>query len=269
MVDARHPLIGALFARACQVMNATHFYWRFVRLTGKLLVGLWISVTSFARSDSPRRHAIIRNWSREQLRIAGIEVRAIGFPTDSERPVTLVANHVSWADIFALNTQRACHFIAKAELRKWPLAGRLLANVGTIFINRSDRKETHRLKHVVHELLAAGETVAVFPEGTTSIGHDVLKFNASLLEPIVASHGEVWVVAIRYFSGKDNRRTDAAAYIGDMSLLESLKSIHQNAPIVAELRFIEAINCAGLTRREVAQRAEMAIRAVVQSPVPG
>ncbi len=226
-------------------------------------------MTDFPRADAAGRHAITRNWSREILHLAGVEVRAVGFPTDAERPVTLVANHVSWTDIFALNSQHACHFIAKAELRQWPLAGRLLANVGTIFINRGDRKETHRLKHVVHELLAAGETVAVFPEGTTSIGHDVLKFNASLLEPIVASHGEVWVVAIRYFSGKDNRRTDAAAYIGDMSLLESLKLIHQNAPIVAELRFVEAIDCARLTRREVAQRAEMAIRAVVQSPVSG
>lgn len=245
------------------------FYWRVARLTGKLLSALWMSMTDFPRADAAGRHAITRNWSREILHLAGVEVRAVGFPTDAERPVTLVANHVSWTDIFALNSQHACHFIAKAELRQWPLAGRLLANVGTIFINRGDRKETHRLKHVVHELLAAGETVAVFPEGTTSIGHDVLKFNASLLEPIVASHGEVWVVAIRYFSGKDNRRTDAAAYIGDMSLLESLKLIHQNAPIVAELRFVEAIDCARLTRREVAQRAEMAIRAVVQSPVSG
>ena len=240
------------------------FYWRIARLAIRLLVGLWISVTSFARADSVKRHAIIRSWSREQLRLAGIEVRAIGFPTDSERPVTLVANHVSWADIFALNTQRACHFIAKAELRKWPLAGRLLANVGTIFINRSDRKETHRLKRVVHELLEAGETVAVFPEGTTSSGHDVLKFHASLLEPIVASGGEVWVVAIRYFSGKTHQGTDAAAYIGDMSLWESLQSIHRHEPIIAELRFIEAIACAGLTRRDVAQRAEAAIRAALK-----
>lgn len=244
------------------------FYWRIARLTGKLLIGLWISVTSFARGDSVRRHAIIRNWSREQLRLAGVEVRAIGFPTDTERPVTLVANHVSWADIFALNTQRACHFIAKAELRKWPLAGRLLANVGTIFINRSDRKETHRLKRVVHELLDAGETVAVFPEGTTSDGHDVLRFHASLLEPIVASEGEVWVVAIRYFRGKDNKRTDAAAYIGDMTLLQSLQLIHDNAPVVAELHFIEAINCAGLNRRDVAQRAEGAIRSFILSGEP-
>ena len=245
------------------------FYWRVTRLTGQLLVGLWISVTSFARGDSVRRHAIIRSWSRDILHIAGVDVRAVGFPTDSERPVTLIANHVSWADIFALNTQRACHFIAKAELRQWPIAGRLLANVGTIFINRSDRKETHRLKRVVHELLDAGETVAVFPEGTTSDGHNVLKFHASLLEPIVASEGEVWVVAIRYFRGRSNERTDAAAYIGDMTLLQSLHMIHDAAGVVAELHFIEAINCAGLNRREVARRAEAAIRGFIMSGEPG
>lgn len=230
-----------------------------------------MSATSFARADAVRRHHIIRIWSCDILHLAGIEVRAIGFPADAERPVTLVANHVSWADIFALNTQRACHFIAKAELRRWPVAGRLLANVGTVFINRSDRKETHRLKRVVHDLLQAGETVAVFPEGTTSAGRDVLKFHASLLEPIVASEGEVWVVAIRYFCrSKDSNaageeRTDAAAYIDDMSLMDSLRAIHRAEPVTVEVRFVEAIDCAGKTRREVALRAEAAIRAVVQS----
>ena len=97
------------------------FAWRVARLFAKLLVGLWISATSFARADSPQRHAIIRSWSRDLLhwrvsKCAQSTVRTM--PSD---PVTLVANHVSWADIFALNTQRACHFIAKAELRRWPL----------------------------------------------------------------------------------------------------------------------------------------------------
>ncbi len=247
------------------------FYWRSARLFAKLTHGLWMSATTFARGDSVRRHAIIRSWSRDILTLAGIEVRAIGFPLDAERPVTLVANHTSWADIFALNTQRACHFIAKAELRRWPIAGRLLANVGTVFINRSDRKETHRLKAVVHRLLAAGETVAVFPEGTTSDGRDVLKFHASLLEPVVASQGEVWVVAVRYFHAPRSQgvsaetRTDAAAYIDEMSLMDSLRAIHRAEPVIAEVRFVEAIDCVGLTRRDVAQRAEAAIRAVVRS----
>lgn len=251
------------------MLSSIAFGWRIFRLFCRLLAGLVMSVTSFRRADARGRHFIIRSWSRALLNIAGIEVRAVGFPSDAERPVTLVANHVSWTDIFALNSQHACHFIAKAELRSWPLAGQLLSNVGTIFIDRGDRKETHRLKHVVHDLLQAGETVAVFPEGTTSDGQDVLKFHASLLEPVVAAEGEVWVVAIRYFrragAADAEARTTSAAYIGDMTLLQSLFAIHQEAPVIAELRFVEAIACAGLTRREVAKRAETAIRAVVQS----
>ncbi len=246
-------------------MTKIAFWWRIVRLTTQLLWGLLISVTSFARGEQRHRHAVIRSWSREVLHRAGVEVRTVGFPADADKPVTLVANHVSWSDIFALNTQHACHFIAKSELKSWPLAGRLLNNVGTIFINRSDRKDTHRLKRVVHELLAAGETVAVFPEGTTSIGHNVLKFHASLLEPIVAAEGEVWVVAIRYFRVSDGARTDAAAYIDDMSLLDSLHAIHDVGGVIAELRFLQAIQCAGLNRRDVAQRAESLIRASIQS----
>ena len=250
-------------------MGKITFWWRFARLFLKLVLGLIMSMTTFVRADQKKRHWIIRTWSRDILHLAGVDVRVIGFPSDADRPVTLVANHVSWTDIFALNTQHACHFIAKSELRGWPLAGRLLNNVGTVFINRNDRKDTHRLKRVVHDLLHAGETVAVFPEGTTSIGHNVLKFHASLLAPIVAAEGEVWVVAIRYFravsDGKSEVRSDAAAYIGDTSLLQSLQSIHEHGPLIAELRFVQAINCVGLTRRDVAQRAESVIRAVIQS----
>jgi 1-acyl-sn-glycerol-3-phosphate acyltransferase len=250
-------------------MRNLGFWWRFTRLCLKLLAARHMSSRAFARADSHGRHQITRSWSRAMLHLAGVEVRAVGFPSDVDRPVTLVANHVSWADIFALNSTHACHFIAKAELRSWPIAGQMLANVGTIFIDRSDRKETHRLKHVVQKLLHAGETVAVFPEGTTSDGRGVLKFHASLLEPIVAAEGEVWVVAVRYFRGPlasgSRERTHAAAYIGDMSLLQSLQSIHREAPVVVELQFVEAINCAGRTRREIAQQAEAAIRAVVQS----
>lgn len=239
------------------------FYWRLIRLLAKLVVGLLVSITSFRRVDRVAKRAIVRQWSAGLLHIAGIEVRAVGFPTDATRAVTLVANHVSWCDIFALNSQRACHFIAKAELRDWPLAGSLLDNVGTIFINRGDRKETHRLGGVVRDLMGSGETVAVFPEGTTSDGRDVLKFHASLLEPVVAAEGEVWVVAIRYFA--QGVRTEAAAYIGEISLLDSLKRIHAAAPIVAELQFLKAISCVGKSRRDVAAEAEALVREAVIS----
>jgi 1-acyl-sn-glycerol-3-phosphate acyltransferase len=237
------------------------FFLRFAHLCVKLCIGLVVSATSFRKASAIERRDINRRWSRELLRIAGVEVRAIGFPENTTRPVTLIANHISWADIFALNSVRACHFIAKSELRDWPVVGKLLDNVGTIFINRSDRKETHRLGGVVRELMHAGETVAVFPEGTTSVGNDVLKFHASLLEPVVAAQGEVWVVAIRYFA--NGERTDAASYIENVSFLQSLKQVHRAYPVTAELTFLKSIECSGKTRREVASEAEALVRAAV------
>ncbi|MFN3630314.1 MAG: lysophospholipid acyltransferase family protein [Casimicrobiaceae bacterium] len=236
-----------------------------LRVSAKLVQGLYISQTIYRRADPAGRRALNRRWSSELLRIAGIDVRAIGFPEQTNRPVTLVANHVSWADIFALNTVRACHFIAKRELRQWPIVGRLLENVGTVFIDRSDRRETHRLGSIIHDLMAASETVAVFPEGTTSRGDDVLKFHASLLEPVVAVGGEVWVVAIRYLDRHD-RWTDAAAYIGEMTLIDSLRALARAGPVTAELRFLEAIDCRGLHRRAVAERAEALVRAAIREP---
>jgi 1-acyl-sn-glycerol-3-phosphate acyltransferase len=240
------------------------FAFRLIRLTFKLISGLLLSMTGYRRANAENKRRINSKWSRELLHIAGIEVRAVDFPNvASSHAVTLVANHVSWADIFALNSQRACHFIAKAELRAWPIAGKLLDNVGTIFINRSDRKETHRLGQVVRDYMHAGETVAVFPEGTTSVGRDVLKFHASLLEPVVSAEGEVWVVAIRYF--KNHERTDAASYIDDMTFLDSLKQIYASAPITVELKFLKSIACAGKTRREVAAEAEALIGETVRA----
>jgi 1-acyl-sn-glycerol-3-phosphate acyltransferase len=248
------------------------FAFRLFRLVFKLVSGLLLSMTGYRRANAENKRRVNAKWSRELLQIAGIEVRAVDFPNvASSHAVTLVANHVSWADIFALNSQRACHFIAKAELRSWPIAGKLLDNVGTIFINRSDRKETHRLGQVVRDYMASGETVAVFPEGTTSLGRDVLKFHASLLEPVVSAGGEVWVVAIRYFAasgrtdGASRTRTDAASYIDDMTFLDSLKKMHAAQPITVELKFVKSIACAGKTRREVAAEAEALIGEVVRS----
>lgn len=236
-----------------------------LRLSCKLLEGLLISQTTYRRADPATRREINRRWSRELLRISGIDVRAIDFPSGAHRPVTLVANHISWADIFALNSERACHFIAKRELRRWPIAGRLLENVGTVFIDRGNRRETHRLASIIHRLMEAGETVALFPEGTTSRGDDVLKFHASLLEPVVAAGGEVWVVAIRYLDWQ-GRWTDAPAYVGEMTLVDSLRALARAGKVTAEVRFLEAIDCRGLHRRAVAERAEELVRRAIRNP---
>ena len=119
---------------------------------------------------------------------------------DGEMPanVLIVANHISWLDIFVLSSLQPARFIAKADLRRLPIAGRLIANVGTLFIERERRRDTHTVNRHTVEALTRGDVVAVFPEGTTSDGTGLLKFHSSLLQSAVDAKGHVQPIAIRY-----------------------------------------------------------------------
>jgi 1-acyl-sn-glycerol-3-phosphate acyltransferase len=106
--------------------------------------------------------------------------------------------------------------------------------------------------------LKSGECVAVFPEGTTSLGDTLLPFHASLLQPAVQSASTVWPTAIRY-THADGSVNPLASYVGEMSLGQSLKQILGQPELHAELIFMEAIPAHGKTRRELAQQTGMVI----------
>ena len=141
---------------------------------------------------------------------------------DGDMPgnVLIVANHISWLDIFVLNSLQPARFIAKADLRRLPVAGRLIANVGTLFIERERRRDTHTVNRHTVEALARGDVVAVFPEGTTSDGTGLLKFHSSLLQSAVDAKGHVQPIAIRYRTPGDEHCA-APAYVGELSLFGS------------------------------------------------
>src|SRR5947199_5895908 len=103
------------------------------------------------------------------------QVRVSGLPAAGLRGnLLIVANHISWLDIFVLNTLQPARFIAKSEMRAWPLFGRLMAGVGTLFIERDRRRHTHHINRHAADALAQGDVLAVFPEGATSDGTRVL-----------------------------------------------------------------------------------------------
>src|SRR5262245_5697416 len=169
---------------------------RLPRIVGTFFRGLATIWFVFPRIDAHARRARIRRWSRRLLHLCSIDIRMQG--TLAHPNVLVVANHVSWVDIFALHAVGPVRFIAKAEIARWPLLGRLVAGVGTLFIERSRRHDTHRVNQEVARALEAGDIVAVFPEGTTTDGSEVLPFKPSLLQPIVDAAGFAQPVAIRY-----------------------------------------------------------------------
>ncbi|HEX4886165.1 MAG TPA: lysophospholipid acyltransferase family protein [Casimicrobiaceae bacterium] len=239
--------------------------WRAGRVTLHLLAGLATTTLVFPLVAPAKRQALVRRWSRTLLRLLRVEPRIHGRLDAHRGNVLIVANHVSWLDIFVLNAHRPARFVAKAELAGWPLAGRLIRDVGTIFVERGRRHDTRRVNHHAAQALLDGDVVAVFPEGTTTAGDEVLRFHASLLQPIVETNGHVQPVAIRY-RDQAGRLSRAPAYVGDQSFAASFWCVCGERATVVELHVPPSIHAQHRDRRALAREAEAAIRTALGLP---
>jgi 1-acyl-sn-glycerol-3-phosphate acyltransferase len=207
-------------------------------------------------------------WARDLLAILAIRVRCEGRPPPHGRHGAMIAsNHVSWADIFAIASVRHTRFIAKSEIRDWPVAGWLAEKSGTIFIRRSRRHDTARINQVVHDALAEGDCVGLFPEGTTTEGGRLLKFHSSLFEPAVANRARVYPVAVRY-ENPDRTPSRAPAYVGDLSFVQSLGLVIRARETVAHVEFAPPIDTDGMSRQEVATEAHRRVASLLALPGP-
>jgi 1-acyl-sn-glycerol-3-phosphate acyltransferase len=152
----------------------------------------------------------------------------------------LVLNHISWLDIFVVNAVQPAVFVAKSDIRRWPLAGTLVSRVGTLYLDRESRTALRRTNRHIGEALAAGRLVACFPEGTTSEGDTVMPFHAGLLQPAIDVGAVVQPVALRY-RDRLGVPTTAAGYVGDETLLDSVRKIVAMPSLTAEVVFLPAL----------------------------
>jgi 1-acyl-sn-glycerol-3-phosphate acyltransferase len=233
---------------------------RAARTVLHLVWGLATTVFVFPWVGTPRRQALIRRWCVQFLRMLGVETRVHrryegGMPAHA----LIVANHISWLDIFVLLSVTPARFIAKSELRHLPVAGRLIANVGTLFLERERRRDTHAVYRHTVEALARGDVVAVFPEGTTSDGAGLLKFHSSLLQSAVEAKAHVQPIAIRYRT-PGGEHCMAPAFIGDLTLFDSFWLVTGERTIIAELHVMPPLPAGDAHRRELSRAAEDAIR---------
>lgn len=238
---------------------------RFARLLLHILSGLFQSIIYPHFSRSVQRY-MVRKWARKMLGILNVELSWSGsLPPEDEQRVILIANHISWLDIMIILTIYPVRFVAKSEVLSWPLLNILCRKVGTIFIKREKRNDTMRVNQDISEALVAGDSIAIFPEGTTSDGTVLLHFHASLLQSAATVEASLYPVAINYrdMSGAHNA---AVAYV-NVTIVESLRHILQQPAIKAELIFLERISCTGKNRRELTRLSEHAISEALQLPV--
>ncbi len=239
---------------------------RSARLTMHLIEGVLTTGFIFPCVGRTRRLVLIRRWSRRLLRMLGIEARVHGLPDGGlGGNVLIVANHISWLDIFVLNALQPSRFIAKAELRRWPVVGALIAGVGTLFIERDRHRHTHMLNRRAADALARGDVIAIFPEGTTTDGTLLLPFHGSLLQAIVDTEGHVQPIAIRYREPAGPHNT-SPAYVGETTFLESFWRVTGERSLVVELHLAPPLPARARHRRELARAAEHAIRTALALP---
>ena len=233
--------------------------YRALRTCVHVLQGIALTTLVFPWLDASARRVRVKRWSARLLEMLAVSIVVRGDLSLRDGNVLVVANHVSWLDIFVLNAVHPVRFVAKAELGRWPIAGAMVRGAGTLFIERAKRHDTHRVNHHVAEVLAAGDVVAIFPEATTSDGATTLPFKSSLLQPIVEAAGRVQPVAIRY-QGRDGLRSLAPAHIGDMTFVESVWRVCGEVSLRVVLDAPPAIQAGGGHRRELARTAEALIR---------
>ena len=251
-------------ARAGRVLR----FVRWTRLAAHVVAALVILRFVFPRVARPRRRALHGWWSRKLVRILGMELRVEGpVPPAAETGAMIGANHVGWLDVFLVSSVRPTRFIAKSEIRDWPVAGWIAERAGTLFVRRARRRDTARINTIVQEALGEGDCVGLFPEGTTTMGDRLLKFHSSLFEPAVANEAHVHPLAIRY-EHADGSLCRAAAY-DDLSFMQSLSLIARQRGVVARLMFAEALEAKGATRRSLARAAEARVASLLGLPVPG
>ncbi len=160
------------------------------------LHSFWFVSRFFIPNKVYWRQVIFGAWTKSFVIISNMRIEVNGTPP--KPPFFLVTNHLSYTDIGALRAVVKGVFVAKSDVNSWFLAGRICRDMGTIFIDRANRRDIPRAGEEIIRRLVAGEGVIVFPEGTSTKGETVLPFNSSFLEFAAKSGTPVSYASISY-----------------------------------------------------------------------
>lgn len=245
---------------------------RLPQVVALLFAGLAIVTLAFPLSGPGFRRAAIRLWSRCLCRGCGL--RLVELPAPGARPLSalppgrlIVANHISWLDIFAIDAHCPASFVAKAEIARWPLVGALVARAGTLFIERGKRRAVHRMVEHIDLNLRAGGRVAVFPEGTTGDGRSLLPFHANLVQAALVAGVPLVPVGLRYLDA-DGSPARSIEFVGDTTFVASMWRILGAPPVRCEVHPLpELVPEPAVDRHALAGRARAALAARLGLPL--
>ena len=229
------------------------------RLFGHIVLGLVLLVVTGGLWDNGNRvlKATKRWWLFRITRLLGMEIEIIGnLPPQSATGTLFVSNHVSWADIPVIGGLTQLNFLSKAEVKKWPLVGRLAHSSGTLFIQRGSG-DANKVARDISDYLQQGRSVLFFPEGTTSNGRTVSRFHRKLFQTCEYAETRVCPLVIHYsVAGTDHK---PVAFIGDDELASHIWNLLSYPRIKVTVRLLASrvITRENLDAQVTAIRTEM------------
>ncbi|MDG2148603.1 MAG: lysophospholipid acyltransferase family protein [Planctomycetota bacterium] len=231
------------------------FIWCGGAFAASLLAQLMIVLMPSVGVSAKRITAKV--WARGVCLIIGLQVDVQGSPP--EPPFILVSNHLSYIDIVTLMSVIPGVFVAKSEVANWPLLGPLSRVASTIFVDRQSKKDVVRVNAEIDRILARGEGLIMFPEGTSSQGRSVLPFRSSLLQPACSAGHPVNYASLSYHTPSGAPPAEmSVCWWGDMTFGDHFWGLLQLPSIEGSISFGDQSVAAG-SRHELAHALQIAV----------
>ncbi|NJN45349.1 MAG: 1-acyl-sn-glycerol-3-phosphate acyltransferase [Candidatus Competibacteraceae bacterium] len=230
-------------------------------MLGLLLVGALIAIAVGRRRTVST--AVMSRWSRTLCRVMGVRITVLGTPHAGT--ALLVANHISWLDIFCIAAVCPTHFLAKQEVAAWPLFGWLCRRAGTAFIRRGSENGAGEAAEQLTWRLRQGGRILIFPEGTSTSGESVKRFYPRLFQAALHARCPVQAIALRYPDPNDPLGINRTVpFIGNDEFISHLWRLLGEQSIAVELSFSERVVAGTQTRGLLARHTYQQVYAALQ-----
>ena len=207
-----------------------------------LLYGMAEMFFLFPFYSKRRKLRAIQIWSLRVLASCGMKLETFGTLPQEGQAQLLISNHISWLDIMAVNGAFPGRFVAKDDVAKWPVVGYLATQAQTVYVSRNKGTKGNTAKiATVTEALKNGDTVTIFPEGTSTEGYEILPFKPSFFQTAYDAGVPIIPMLCRYPNPDGTSPNLQAAYVGDTSLWQSVCMIISQPSSKVELHFLEPV----------------------------
>lgn len=223
------------------------------------LYGVFRLLKPFHRDVIRWRQIIFRSWAKSFVYISGFDVEVVG--EKPQAPFFLVSNHLGYIDIPIIRSQIETIYVSKSEVGDWPVAGQIVEDMGTIFINRRNHRDIPRAGEAILRSLSRGEGVVVFPEGTSGSGRDLLAINSSFFEFPASNEIPVVVMTLNYRTSEgDPYPSSSVSWWDDTPFPKHIFNLFKLRNPAVTLRFGEVVSNAN--RKVLAKQVEGEMRSI-------